>query len=392
MLRRTVILLPALGIACSATGGPPSFTTGTLDAGTTVMEQPDGWVVARDAIPIADRGSTALTPDATCMTNTADGQRVPTNLMILLDRSGSMNNRDDRNPSAPTKWDAAVAGLTSLLNRLSDNARVGITFFPTTRNASDIASYETPAVPVAALRTNRAALLGALRGASPGGNTPMVCGFGGVQRYFQGYMADGTRNVILITDGVPTEECGTGLPQCSLLPPDFACLLGREPLIQNQVRVAVARTAMSTPPIKVYIAGTPEASDTFLSDLAVIGNTPRTPDCRNSQSCHYRLQTASFEADLTMALQDIESRALTCEFQVDADPARVDPDRVNVNIQGTGMTSPRVIPRDVDHMEGWDYTEGRRSIVVYGAACDQIRTDAQVRVQILFGCPTLTPG
>lgn len=356
------------------------------------METPDAWVVTRDAIPIADRGTGVIAADAACMTNTLDGQRVPTNLMILLDRSGSMNNRDSMNTGRPTKWESAVAGLTSLLNRLSDNARVGITFFPSTRNPSDVASYATPAVAVAPLRTNRAALLGALRGASPGGNTPMICGFGGVQRYFQSYTADGSRNVILITDGVPTEECGMDLPMCSLLPPDFACLLSREVPIQNQVRVAVARTAMSSPPIKVYIAGTPEASDTFLSDLAVIGNTPRAPGCRESMSCHYRLQTMSFESDLTMALQDIESRALTCEFQVNADPSRVDPDRVNVSIQGMGMSSPSLIPRDVDHRSGWDYTEGRRSIVVYGAACDQIRTDPQVRVQIVFGCPTITPG
>lgn len=391
MSRRSLSLLASLFSACSATGGPPSFTTGTVDAGGT-MEQPDGWVLVRDAIPIEDRGPTIIGADAACMTNTLDGQRVPTNLMILLDRSGSMNNRDDRNPSMPTRWTAAVAGLTSLLNRLSDNARVGITFFPSGSNSSSASGYENPAVAIAPLRTNRAALLGALRGASPSGNTPMICGFQGVQRYFSRYTQDGSRNVILITDGVPTEECGMDLPMCNLLPPDFACLLMRDGPIQNQVRVAVARTAMSTPPIKVYIAGTPEASDTFLSDLAVIGNTQRTPDCRPSQSCHYRLETASFEADLTMALQDIESRALTCEFQVDADPTRVDPDRVNVNVQGSGMSSPRLIPRDVDHREGWDYSEGRRSIVVYGSACEQIRTDAQVRVQILFGCPTITPG
>ena len=391
MLRRLTVLFATGAFGCAANGAPPTFTTGTLDAG--VVGASDAPVSPlRDAIPIPDRGPMLLTPDAACMTNMLDGQRVPTNLMILLDRSGSMNNTDMRNPGTPTKWQAAVAGLTSLLNRLSDNARVGITFFPTQSAPSEAASYVTPAVPVAPLRTNRAALLSRLRGTTPGGNTPMVCGVTGVQRYFQDYTADGSRNVILITDGVPTEECTSGLPMCALFPPDIACIIARDPQIQNQVRVAVARAAMTTPPIKVYVAGTPEASDTFLSDLAVTGNTPRTPDCRASMSCHYRLQTASFEADLTMALQDIESRALTCEFQVDADPSRVDPDRVNVNVQGMGMSTPRLLPRDVDHRDGWDYTEGRRSIVVYGPACNQIRTDTQVRVQILFGCPTLTPG
>lgn len=383
MLRRLLPFISITAVACGAQSEPPTFSTGATDAGVTTPMQ-DGWSVLRDAIPVADRGPMVLNPDAACMTNTLDGRRVPSNTLILLDRSGSMNERG--------KWQAAVAGLSTLLGRLSDNARVGITFFPSARNSSEASSYVTPAVEVAPLSTNRATLLTVLRTTSPSGNTPMVCGINGVQRYYQDYRGDGARNVILITDGVPTDECAQGLPFCSLLPPDLACLIARDPLIQNQVRVAVARAAMASPPIKLYVAGTPEASDTFLSDLAVIGGTQRTPDCRGSMTCHYRLQTASFEADLTMALQDIESRSLTCEFQVDADPSRVDPDRVNVNIQGAAMSTSRLIPRDVDHREGWDYTEGRRSIVVYGSGCDQIRTDAQVRVQILFGCPTVTPG
>jgi len=388
VLRRTASLLPCALLACAANGGVPTFTTadgGASDIATVV--ETDGWVLTRDALPIADRGPMIISADAACMSNTVDGQRVPTNLMILLDRSGSMNNN-----TSPTRWQAAVQSITSLLTRLSDNARVGITYFPSLRTPDNVSGYTTPAVPIAPLRTNRATLLSSLRNTSATGNTPMVCGFQGVQQYFRGYTNDGSRNVILITDGVPSEECATDLPPCSLFPPDFACLLSREPLIQNQVRVVVARTTMQVPPIKVYVAGTPSASDTFLSDLAVTGGTPRTPDCRASQNCHYRLQDSSFEADLAMALRDIEARSLTCEFQVDADPSRVDPDRVNVNVQGTGMSSPRLIPRDVDHREGWDYTEGRRSIVVYGTACNQIQMDAMVRVQILFGCPTLTPG
>lgn len=387
MLRRLLPLLTTTALACSAQTGAPTFTTGGTDAGATTAPQ-DGWSTLRDAIPIADRGPMLLNPDAACMTNTLDGRRVPSNILILLDRSGSMNNRGTG--VTQTKWQAAVAGLSTLLTRLSDNTRVGITFFPSARNPSEAASYVTPAADIEPLGTNRAVLLTLLRNTSPTGNTPMVCGVNGAQRYFQDYRGDGTRNVILITDGVPTEECAQDIPPCGLF--DFQCILNRDPQIQNQVRVAVARAAMATPPIRLYVAGTPEASDTFLSDLAVIGNTQRTPDCRASMSCHYRLQTASFEADLTMALQDIQSRSLTCEFQVDADPSRVDPDRVNVNVQGAGMSSPRLLPRDVDHRDGWDYTEGRRSIMVYGSACDQIRNDAQVRVQILFGCPTLTPG
>jgi hypothetical protein len=146
-----------------------------------------------------------------------------------------------------------------------------------------------------------------------------------------------------------------------------------------------------TPPIRVFVAGTPEASDTFLSDLAVIGQTPRTADCRGSMSCHYSLRAGSFEADLTRALDEIRGRAISCEFEVNADPSRVDPTRVNVNYQGAADAMSRLIVRDVDHRDGWDYANGMRTIVLYGPACDRVRTDSGARVRIVFGCPTATP-
>jgi hypothetical protein len=140
------------------------------------------------------------------------------------------------------------------------------------------------------------------------------------------------------------------------------------------------------------VAGTPEASDTFLSDVAVTGGSARSATCRASQSCHYSLRGSSFESDLTMAFNEIQGRALSCEFDINVDPSTIDPTRVNVNYQGTGDATSRLVPRDVDHRDGWDYSAGMRSVVLYGATCDRVRTDPMARVRILFGCPTLTPG
>lgn len=61
----------------------------------------------------------------------------------------------------------------------------------------------------------------------------------------------------------------------------------------------------------------------------------------------------SFEAHLTRVLDEIRGRAVSCEFAVDADPSRVDPARVNVNVT-TGSGGATVVPRDVDHNNGWD--------------------------------------
>jgi hypothetical protein len=395
-MMRSLLVLSAVALGCDAGGDRVTFgPTGNADAGGGADVTSDSLFpnldASRDAIPTRET-SMVIPEDAACATATADAMQRPMNLLIVLDRSGSMNNT----PANPTRWVSAVNALRTLLTRLDDQTRVGITFFPAAAQPDTANGYATPAVPVAPLATTRATILSRLSSTTPNGNTPMTCAIQGSTAYYRGFTMDGSRNVILITDGVPTEECTTTTADCGPLPLDFAALIQwtmcRDRIGTNAVRVAVGLAQRETPPIRVFVAGTPEASDTFLSDLAVIGQTPRTADCRGSMSCHYSLRAGSFEADLTRALDEIRGRAISCEFEVNADPSRVDPTRVNVNYQGAADAMSRLIVRDVDHRDGWDYANGMRTIVLYGPACDRVRTDSGARVRIVFGCPTATPG
>lgn len=382
--------LGALALAACSPEGAPTFTPGNgrLDASTALPADavPTFEASTRDAIPVPDRGTVVISEDASCSTTTADARRLPVNLLIVLDRSGSMQQSG--------KWLAAQAGLRTLLGRLDGSIRVGLTMFPAPSGAAgSAATYASPTVPIEALSVNRTRLESVLAGASPNGGTPMNCAVEGSRSYFDGFTMDGSRNIILITDGAPTEEC-TGAPPCIPNPLDIpgflACVTAQERVASDAVRVSVARGARGTPPIRYFVAGTPDASDTFLSDLAFTGNSGRTPDCQGSMSCHYRLQTGTFEADLTRALDEIRGRAVSCEFAVDADPSRVDPSRVNVNV--TTSSGASIVPRDVDHNNGWDYSPGMRSVVLHGPACQRVLADDGAQVRIVFGCPTVTPG
>lgn len=392
-LRRGVLWCVLSAAACSPGGGPAGFSSrdGSVDV---AMSDALVTVVPRDALPPRDRGPVTLDPDAACATTTADTRRVPVNLLVVLDRSGSM--ADVPRGGTRSKWASAVAAIQALLTRLDDDLRVGITVFPSVGSPGVVGGYTTPAVSVAPLAMTRMPIQRLLSSTSPTGNTPMACAMDGSMQYFERSTLEGSRNVVLITDGQPTNEC-TGsdvLTACNPFGPldvFLRCTMAENTRYQTAVQVSVARGARGTPPVQTYVAGTQDASDTFLSDLAVTGNTGRAPSCRADMTCHYRLGTDSFEDDLGRALDDIRGRALTCEFAVDTDPTRVDPTRVNVNLSGTGV-SQQVVPRDVDHRDGWDYSDGMRNVVLYGPACERVRTDPAARVQILFGCPTVTPG
>ncbi len=388
-MKRWILGSFVLSTACSASGdrvtfakpgGPDAAVTG--DIGLPML--------ARDALPVRDTGPVVIAEDAACATRTAEAQRRPMNLLLVLDRSGSMADNG--------KWTAAVAAIRSLVMRLDDETRVGITFFPAASAPDQAATYASPAIPVGALRDTRATILSRLSSTSPNGNTPMSCALQGSTAYYRGFTLDGSHNTVLITDGIPTEECTDTNAQCGAIPNllDLAAFMRwaacRDEAGKNAVRVAVTLAQRETPPIRTFVCGTPEASDTFLSDLAVSGGSARTSDCRASQSCHYSLRAGSFETDLTNAFNEIRGRALSCEFDINVDPSMVDPTRVNVNYQGNGDMSSRLVPRDVDHRDGWDYSAGMRSIVLYGPTCDRLRTDAAARVRIVFGCPTATPG
>ncbi len=380
----TAAVLGVLMFGCSSEEGPfrdARGGDGSVDDGS--MTLPDGAIVPRDVASF-DTPDPLLNPDSACATQMSGTQRLPMNLLIVLDRSGSMA---DGGP--PSKWTSAVNGINRVIDALSDDTRVGLLLFPARSNPDVEASYRAAVVDVGPLSTTRTMIRSTLTGTSPAGGTPMACAMPGAVSYLAALAAlEGSRNIVLITDGEPSFEC-SGL-MCGLF--DIMCLLSATQAAMTRIQVAVAGAARMSPPIRTFVIGTPEANASFLTNLAINGNTRRMPGCESGNTCHYSLGSASFERDLNAALDEIRGRAATCEFRIMIDLARVDANLVNVRFTPAGGTS-RIIPRDTRHLDGWDYSADMRSVILYGPSCDQIRTDmANGQVQIIFGCPTVVPG
>lgn len=403
-LRLGAGLLVSLGAL--ALGACTTDTGGRFGTGDTGTGPGDGGVrdAQSDATPffpdgrinVTDPDGGELLGDASCGMMRSPANRQPLNLLILLDRSGSMSECASGSSSSSggcssgdSKWQAVVAAVRRMVTSLDDGSQVGLQFFPASSNPGSTDGYINPVVPIAPLSMNRARILSALSATGPNGNTPMACAVPpslGVLNAPDVYR--GPRSLLLVTDGVATEEC-TGV-MCN--PFDLAAFIACEmnAAAQAQGVILASVSAGQRAGVRTYAIGMGAADSRFLSAVALNGGTARSASCLPT-GCHYSVSSSSFDTDINAALDEIRGRAASCQFAITIDPATADLNQVNVNYFPGGGMAPRIIRHDATRMDGWDYSDDNRSIILYGPTCDDVRANTRSgsQVEILYGCPTI---
>jgi hypothetical protein len=351
-----------------------------------------------------------IMPMDSCASAAFESHLLPTNLLFLIDRSGSMNcnlppTTDsmtcEQNPvavdmSQPTKWSVITDGLGKSFNQLSSitAASAGLTFFS---NDDVCGVTSTPNVPIEPLQKPQVdALTNALMNAKPSGGTPIVGAvILGYKHLHQEALAPGNRFVVLVTDG--SDSCIDKYASEGVTGDVVSQLLNTE--IPKAISVN----------IRTFVIGAPgsEPARGLLSKIAYIGGTARTADCDHTSddpmpgtACHFDMtQTTDFAKDLGDALQSVTSgTALTCDFDVPmpSQGVAVDPNLVNVDYyKGGDMTNAQAhVPLSRDDTkpcdggaQGWQYIENNTKIRVCGMVCDQVRADPMAKVIVSLGCP-----
>ncbi len=345
-----------------------------------------------------DAGSGTITSivgiDAGCVNASIRGQLRQTNLLFIVDRSGSMNCNlpEDGQSSADcdkfpvrrfadraSKWELTLEALRSTFDALAQTGRVSIALsaFPIDGSACTVASE--PQLPFVALTpTGVEAVMGHLSWLAPYGSTPLV---GATVLGYQ-YLLDEMRR-----DKLPGES--------------FVVLVsdGRETCRANQTDKLLstdAPTALAKLGVRTFVIGVPgsENAREFLSGLAEAGGTVRSGDCSygptpSDGNCHFDMSTTTtFSSDLIRALSAINAEALSCSFSVPETTAGTPVDLTRVNVSINGQSVPFVASQPCNaQTTGWQYTPGNASIRLCGAAC----ADAQkpgTDVSIILGCPT----
>jgi hypothetical protein len=381
--------------AAGATGGGSG---GASTGGTGIYIPPD----ASDAAPDVD-----LTPDAACGTGSADASLSPVNMIVMFDRSTSMNEIADQDTMA-TRWNLASAALSAFFaDPGAADLGVALRFFPHDSPAvgcsrqgcdmDDEAGLENYPNATAACQQvlvdmgtlladpaptdlHEANLVSAVQTSVPmmmgGGGmamtqgTPIYVALGGALNWAMAYQAlhtDQKTVVIFVTDG---EANG-----CNENPQDIAQL---------------AADALATSGVTTYAIGLTGASEDDMNLLAEAGGTMMS---------YFIDDGATASADLLAALNAIRGMALSCDFPMPTatdSGMLIDKEQVNVtytaSTTGVETTLSKVLSAaDCGTAVSWYYdnNDAPTRIFLCPAACDVVKADADAKLDILVGCQTI---
>jgi hypothetical protein len=269
--------------------------------------------------------------------------RVPPNVMLVLDRSGSMSD-PIATGSKTTKYADLTAAVGVLVAGFDSQMRLGATFYA---SDSDCAA----GVPGPIADANGQTIVTGVAAHKPGGKTPTAATLKAVLD--SGALTDTTRSnfVVLATDGKP--NCG-----------DTDVTSKIDALYSAQV---------SVPTFVIGIGSETNTNPDLLNEWAVAGHTARAGTTKYFQT--------NSQAELADAFKQIAGGVVSCDFHMAQ--AAPDPTLISVTEDGTAIApSPTV---------GYSYDPSTNTVTLHGAACQQLKDHPDTKVQVVYGCPGLPP-
>lgn len=400
------------GAAGIGTGGAGGGAAGTGTGGASGSGASTG---AGGGVVYLDAG------EETCGASTAEADVKLVNVLLVIDKSGSM--AETPAGSATDKWSAMKAALGEALGPIKGVISFGLEMFPfdpTMRIPIVSCGAACCAMPTGAAAINIPVepgvtalpkILGAVSSQDPGGATPMAAALKEALAYYTtgaGSKLQGGKYVVLATDGAPNcNAAATCQAATCTINIDAAGKAGAPACVDAKTSCCVAPygsavqclddsatstqiAALKSAGVGTFVIGIPgsESYGAVLDGFADAGGQPASA----TSPKYFAVSASGGTAALTAAFKAITTKLVTaCDLKLKSDPP--DPTMLNVRIDGAFV--PKI---DGDAgadaaadagADGWtlDQSTSPPTVRLVGATCDKIKANGANNVQVLFGCP-----
>lgn len=304
---------------------------------------------------------------AACVGHSEAASPVPLEIIVLLDRSGSMST---------SLWNPSRDAIKQFVNDpASAGTFVGLSYFPNDQiDDCDPQHYENLAVGVGELPAHAPAIASSLNNATTTGSTPTYGALKGTLAFAAKRQdAEPARDVIVmfISDGDPN-GCSKWLPAS---PPD-----------DHDAIAALAAKAFNYNGVKTYAFILDSAAAPALNKIASAGGTGSGVDVSKDIS--------QFSAKIS----EVRKAAIACEFVIPAPPPneQLDYDMLNVEFEtsiGTTLKFPKVASEAACKAGAAWYLDAGvapKKFHLCPSACNMVVGDDAGSLQVRFGCPSNT--
>jgi hypothetical protein len=299
-------------------------------------------------------------PDVNCGIFMQGAQMVPPDILIVQDKSGSMNDQADGTTcnggcGANSKWTQTTTAINMVVGSTQANVNWGLKFFATSNSGCNVST--TAEVPVGPNNAN--AIMTAIGRVGPGSSTPTRVAMENAVTIMQGLTDTNPKYLLLATDGLPNCMPGGGSTSADDSPGAIAA-------------VAAALTA-GFPTFVVGIGNT--MGTATLNSMAMAGGRPQ----QGAATSFYQVNDT---ASLVSALQAIVGSVASCTFNLGTPPNGMTSNSA-IDVYGDGT----MIPKDTSNTNGWNYVGGGTSqIQIFGPTCDAIMAGTVKNVVITYIC------
>ncbi len=375
----------------TAGAGGGVFANSTTPAAPMAGAQPlpdGGQLVGDGSACVVGQFCASNNPDQGCGTltlaSTVKKINMPGNVLIIFDRSISMN--DDWN--GQPKWQAAGDAVINALTPIADQLTIGAVLFPSPMStgggcidptgitcailggdptqfcavnpitASDQLDFGPGPQAITTLQTgsNGSPLY------QPVGATPTSEAVAAADMALSGATLVGTTVVILITDGEPN---------CNW---------------DQNATVTTISNWLSQKNIKTYVVGLPGAMS---------GNGPMVLDALAQAGGTMTYLTPADSMTLQMKMADIVQQTISSGFDscsIDLMPATTVPDKLQLVVEEASMQGVlENVPHDLGTAGGWTISPDGSHVELTGGLCNSAKNGTFTKLTFQFGCKDIPP-